>query len=464
VTSLDAMPGSVISGGTLTVLNRPVNALPIVTGGAGLRFRFGLTAAEVFPAASLRLHFDASVASSIITNSAGGITRWDDLSGSGDYLVNNNRGSKGAYATNRVNVANGLPMVDLGPLCWTNEGPGMATEKDRSLYLKKSDGNLYTKSDADNGVLSFANCQTALCVIDSRYGGGPLIGQYGISAYPQYSPFPCGIRDSADWEDQRNARYYSHTDKKSGNNWWGGKYTDSQLSDGTLIFRVNGVSGNPCTTKFTGGFEIVSYAYENRQYGCFGLGCWGDGAASSPRTANGLMYGEVVIFSNKLSLAQIELAERFLKHKWMDVDDSVFYHLVTAGVIALGEGATLSGINGRTFATSALSGVGTVAGDLALEDGATISVATDANGMIVGSTVSGTLTLGNSLHVNVGGTVKPEIGVYRICSANAVEGVVNASLLTVTPFPGDARPYAVVVDSEGVALKIKQSGVCLIFR
>ena len=462
VFSLDAAPGAVVSGGCLTVVNAPVNALPALTGGAGLSFKFGFTTEDVFPASSLRLHFDASVASSITTNATGGITRWNDLSGSGDYLVNNGRtGGAGGYATNRFNVANGLPMVDLGPLCWTNAGPGKATETDRSLYLRKSGGTGYSKDNADLGVLHFANCQTALCVIDSRHGGGPIIGQNGINTYQSYSPFPCGIRDYADWLDQQDARYYIHTDTKSGGNWWGANYSDAQVANGTVIFRVNGVSKNPCTSKFTGGFEIVSYARTSTTYGCFGLGCWGATSANYPRTANGLMYGEVVVFSNKLSLAQIELAERYLRQKWTGEFDPGFYDRVTVDAISLGAGSTLSGVNGHAFTTAALSGTGTVAGDLTIGDGGAITVAAGADGEIAGTTVTGTLTLGGSLRVVVGGAVKPNLGDYRICSAETVAG---AGDIAVTPFPGDARPYKVTVDSEGVALRIMRNGLCITFK
>ena len=467
VTTLDAETGSTISGGSLTVVNRPVHSLPALADGASLTFKFGYAESEVFPESSLRLHFDASDVSSITTNATGGVTRWNDLSGSGDYLSNNNRGSTaGGYATNRLNTANGLPMVDLGALSWTNAGPARATEKDRSLYLRKSDGSLYSQSDVQSGVLNFASCQTALCVIDSRHGGGPLIGQCGIAAYPQYSPFPCGIRDQADWEDQQNARYYIHTDKKSGGNWWGadGLHSDATLADGTLIFRVNGVSKNPCTSKFTGGFEVVSYAFSNSQYGCFGLGCWGDGAASTPRTANGLMYGEVVVFSNKLSLAEIELAERYLNYKWANADDPEFYNCVSVNAISLGAGSTLAGVNGHAFATAALSGAGTVAGDLTLASGGTLSVAADANGEIAGITVNGTLTLGSPLSVVIGGSTKPKVGIHRICSADNVALVANPVSVSVSPFPGDAHLYKVFIDAEGVGLRVTKSGLCIDFR
>ena len=77
---------------------------------------------------------------------------------------------------------------------------------------------------------------------DSRHGGGPLIGQTGISSYPHYTPFPCGIRDQAELEEVPNARYYIHTDAKNGGNWWGVSWGDDSLVNGDLIFRVNGVS------------------------------------------------------------------------------------------------------------------------------------------------------------------------------------------------------------------------------
>ena len=82
----------------------------------------------------------------------------------------------------------------------------------------------------------------------------------------------------------------------------------------------------------------------------------------------------------------------------------------------------ISGVNGHAFTTAALSGAGTVAGDLTLESGGAITVAAGADGAIAGTTVTGTLTLSGSLRVVVGGDVKPEPGVYRICSAQKLAG------------------------------------------
>ena len=47
----------------------------------------------------------------------------------------------------------------------------------------------------------------------------------------------------------------------------------------------------------------------------------------------------------------------------------------------------------------------------------------------------------------------------------AFMGVVAAwAAFAVTPFPGDARPYKVTVDSEGVALRIMRNGLCITFK
>ena len=42
--------------------------------------------------------------------------------------------------------------------------------------------------------------------------------------------------------------------------------------------------------------------------------------------------------------------------------------------------------------------------------------------------------------------------------------VTGAGAIAVTPFPGDARPYKVTVDSEGVALRIMRNGLCITFK
>ena len=121
----------------------------------------------------------------------------------------------------------------------------------------------------------------------------------------------------------------------------------------------------------------------------------------------------------------------------------------------------ISGVNGHAFTTAALSGAGTVAGDLTLESGGAITVAAGADGAIAGTTVTGTLTLSGSLRVVVGGDVKPEPGVYRICSAQTLAG---AGGISVVPFPGDTQFYKVKVDSEGIVLMIVKSGLRIILK
>ena len=44
------------------------------------------------------------------------------------------------------------------------------------------------------------------------------------------------------------------------------------------------------------------------------------------------------------------------------------------------------------------------------------------------------------------------------------ETLAGAGDIAVTPFPGDARPYKVTVDSEGVALRIMRNGLCITFK
>ena len=146
---------------------------------------------------------------------------------------------------------------------------------------------------------------------------------------------------------------------------------------------------------------------------------------------------------------------------WTGEFDPGFYDRVTVDAISLGAGSTLSGVNGHAFTTAALSGAGTVAGDLTLESGGAITVAAGADGAIAGTTVTGTLTLSGSLRVVVGGDVKPEPGVYRICSAQTLAG---AGGISVVPFPGDTQFYKVKVDSEGIVLMIVKSGLRIILK
>ena len=105
-----------------------------------------------------------------------------------------------------------------------------------------------------------------------------------------------------------------------------------------------------------------------------------------------------------------------------------------------------------------------MAGDLTLEGGGTISVAANAGGAIAGTTVAGKLTIGPSFRVVVGGSVKPENGIYRICSAENVVLSADPISVSVVPFPGDSRHYKVFIDAGGINLSIMKNGLCIDFR
>jgi len=260
--------------------------------------------------------------------------------------------------------------------------------------------------------------RTAFFAVNTAQGGGSLLGAsghtYGSYGIPHGRDFvrgdetvvPINCFDSAGYDKD----YRSFTSK-------------ANIDNGTTVFRVNGQSVYPQTDAYSGNYDIIAFRYNGgRQSSEFGHFYQG-GSTSYENSANGFAFGEYILFTNTLSLVVMEEIEAYLQYKW--------YGRRTAGSFAeaasvrVGTGSTLSvtGSDGTLYAQGLTPAGGTIAGNVKLAPGATLTVDVSSAGGVSALTVNGTLTLPATGALALAGTpaaLAP--GDYPICSATAVTG------------------------------------------
>ena len=237
------------------------------------------------------------------------------------------------------------------------------------------------------------------------------------------------------------------------------EFSAAYINDGTTLFRTNGVSIYPRSAPFSGGFDVISYSHATGRKSN-GIGFYGASYASDPLVANGLLYGEVVLFTNQLSLAQIELAEAYLAWKWFGRAKPHYYN-ERCDAFAVAAGSTLAVTPGGRIETSGIAGNGTVDGNVALDDGAVFNVA--LNGASVPTlTVEGDVSLPANATVVVSGSLSDvALGDYPILSAETITGSVRGWNVV---SEGTMRHCRVSVDGSNIVLSVRPGGMSIFVR
>ena len=372
-----------IRGGSLTVT--PIGAMPART-----------------PAANPAIWVDATVAASFVTLNSNDVSRWYDRRSPGD--------TNGFYASSLYNLpmitsnrVNGLPTLDFGVL-----GQGGGTGNNRMLVFKNYQ----------------AEIRTVFWVIGSKNGGGFLLGDSKVIG---------------------SARYF-HRGSASGT--YGGLPTDSlwhPTSEKGLVRNgetwTNGVSVNGTTTGLSGDYDLVTWrvsaaddATNGMAGACWFASCYAD---SGGRLNGGQELGEVLIYTNRLTDAEIKATERYLNRKWfparygsrialdevsLDGDGAGFVNAYTGPVqvAQLTVNATNVYVSGAAGGTSVSQAVVTAAGvlgptvtaalalnHLAMQSESTLEAAFGAEGSAPVLALGGDLHLPTAARFVVTGSVNP---------------------------------------------------------
>jgi len=368
------------------------------------------------PAGNPAIWVDASVAASLVTVSSNDVSRWYDRR----YAGNTN----GFFATNIFNRPlivsnrlNGLPMLDFGRL-----GQGGGSGDNRMLQFKNYQTNI----------------RTVFWVVGSKNGGGFLLGD----------SLPNG-----------SERHF-HRGSTSGT--YGGVASDpiwGVAGQDKGIVRAgetwtNGVSVNGTATGLSGQYDLVTWrlssAYDaanNTPGAVWFASCYADPGG---RLNGGQELGEVLIYTNRLSDAEVRATERYLTRKWfpayatarmslgtvaLDGGGAGFVNAYTAPVqmTTLMVNNTNVYITGTTGGTSASQTVVTASGILGptvtaalalhhlnLDPAATLEAAFGSTGIAPVVSVTGDLNLPASARFLVTGSVRPPESALLITVGGAI--------------------------------------------
>ena len=116
-------------------------------------------------------------------------------------------------------------------------------------------------------------------------------------------------------------------------------------------------------------------------------------------TIGGQELGEVILYTRWLPDSEIKKVEAYLRQKWYGTS-TPGTRPASVGTLDVASGATLSVAGGAPIETAGLAGGGTVAGSVALAEGAVIRARVDASGEIVDS-----LSVTGDVDFSHGGTV-----------------------------------------------------------
>ena len=420
-------------GGTLVVGSLPSGDVRVEAGDVCVE-SMSLSNSSVPP--TPWVHMDAADESTLVT-SGNSVTKWYDAAGSGAYLTK--------LFTNHPllvsNVLNGLPVVDLG----TRNGTGKA-----AFRYYKPDDSTYDHGNQYGGYLNSPNVRTAFFVYGSKGGGVSLFGCWG-NGYPAQGIFPhyptgygagergapmccSAVGHEGMWSDLRTA-----------------------ISNGTASVKLNGVPIDPLVTPFSGGYDLLTFDCPtgNRKGDTFGS--YGQGDAY----VGGVEYGEMLLYTNRLSSVDISRVEAYLAKKWFD--RTMPGHSVAAPTsLFVSEGASVTLTGSGDAYPAAIGGAGAVTGEVHVPaDGALIAEVA-ADGTVAGPlAVNGTADLSKGGAVTfTGATESLEPGSYPLLTATELDFDGEWTCAS----PRVSRTAFLRVSGNTVTLVVASRGTIIMFR
>ena len=344
------------------------------------------------------LHLDASADSTLTKTTSGGITRvtsWSDPDGG---LTATLRASSSTNAPRFVeNVLNGLPVLDFG-----------AAQGSQSQGAKNDPTMRFTIS---------RNIRTVFSVLGSKGGGNTILGgtagRNDTLATRTSNNTAIGI-----WRD---VQYHAGDPSlplvtTSGN-------TSSQMSNianpANTEFHKNGLVVNQKTEPMGGGYDlytvktITDHSMESDTLGGIHYAqSWG-----------GVELGEIAYYERVLTADEVADAESHLLLKWFN-RGGPYRRPAEAGALSVATGATLSLFGGAPMTVSALSGSGTVDGDVKFASGGgAVTAVVAADGTIAPLSVTGGLDVtGGGVVTLVGDVERLVAGEHVLARAASITG------------------------------------------
>ena len=387
------------------------------------------------------LHMDADDASTITkVEGTAKLAVWSDANGSGRSLRNIRPPTTG-QASVAADAINGRTAINLGPVHTSTSG---------GLIYYDEFGNISPNCNLNIDIWKPPTLYTCFFVYDSTAGGGILMAGIGSDWPGKGMPHSYVANSDNPIFFMNNASYFTQSR-------YGLKEMSNAFSNAEAVFRRNGELIHPFEEKFLRGVERVTFQYSlGRRADTFGA--YG-GSNDKGDYYGGLKFGEIILYPRMLSSNEIARVEAYLARKWSGVETPGF-GAASATALNVASGATLT-VRGLPFETSALSGGGTIYGDVTITPGGTLFVPVAANGEIGCLAISGNaiLTGCNTLEVS-GYTRKAENGKYIVLTADSL---VAGSEWTVVGGRPKTR-YMVSVEDNSVYLTIQKPGMSINFK
>lgn len=381
------------------------------------------------------LHLDAANLSSLdlVTKSATYNDGYEPLSGvttnmvahwydarhgnDGVHLYGTSRKSDGRYQAGVLveDGLNGLPVVDYGPSLTFLTGMSPARRRFHEIHMNE-----------ENVVVNANPVRSIFMVKNAAFGGNQVMG---------------------DMTGEGIARTGDLTDPST-------PITSASCFAATL----NGQDLDPTVVGYTGGWDLLAM-HTMKPVSAGLLGC-GARMTSSGSITGGMMLGEVLIFTNTISVADSHKIEAYLGRKWFG-RTMPLGSPSAAGRVSVASGATLRVEGDAPLAATSVSGQGVIDGSVTLVSDAVLEVVVKDDGSIASATViSGKLDASAGGTVIVTGAVKAlKKGIYPILTATSLVSGVWSCLAD-----GIGRPVKVVVQDNALCLCVGQNGLVLMVR
>ena len=146
------------------------------------------------------------------------------------------------------------------------------------------------------------------------------------------------------------------------------------------------------------------------------------GFYSAGEKAGGLQMGELICYSDPLTTDEARRIDAYLNYKWFGREPDVWNRPAHVGVLDVAAGATVNVVGDAPIVCSALSGAGTVNGDVRIGGDTVFEVFVNADGSISpGPAVSGAVDMSHGGTVCLTGYVNAlAVGDYQLIASSSV--------------------------------------------
>lgn len=338
-----------------------------------------------------------------------------------------------------------MKVVDYGPLKTSfDDGAKKAAS---GWWFSSEDCCAHAFTRDGNAVAGISNVTAVAGIWGSKYGGNQILGgwhQLGDGLRRVMTNNVCLAENIA---VPLIGKVYT------GKRWDG----PTDLAYDTFAMK-NGEEVTAGEVGLSGTWDAVSFRVDYAAK-VIGSSLGGFGARSQ---VGGLQVGELFVFTNDVTEAEIRRVDAYLNRKWFGREVPSRYSPAEAGTLTVAKGAKVKVQGGAPIKVSSLAGGGTIEGSVAFADGMpVIDVVVDADGLIDGPTLVSTQAF-------TGGIVRLSGAVSRLRGGRVdvlrAPGIVQDGDWTLEWPTGQVDSRVSLKVSEGHVCLSVAKGLILIFR